>query len=378
MDVATYTRRMAALCQQYGVGWLGRFVAVDGEILHYVYFAGPAAGVAPGTAPTAGTSAGGEAAVGGNGGAPWPLGGPAPSGTGGSPGLASGVGVPLVLIHGLAAWSFTWRHNAPALAAAGPVYALDLPGFGLSSKTGRAGYSLWDQARWVLRFLDIAGLQRAVLVGNSMGGEIALRLALTVPGRVAGLVLVSSAGYAVAGKLPAAARAALALPLVGRALVRAAFMSRRFAAQALQAAYGDPTSLDPAAVVGYWLPSRTPGAARTLLRVLREMDFGATAHRLHEVQHPALIVWGARDPWTPLDHGQRLHRALRHSRLHVFPTGGHVVHEEFPDAFNRLVLNWVRELAAGAPARNPGALDRDPGVPSPDPGAPSQGSSPRR
>jgi pimeloyl-ACP methyl ester carboxylesterase len=107
--------------------------------------------------------------------------------------LTAGEGPPLVLLHALGESALDWRWVLPALARTHRVYALDLPGFGYSGKPS-AEYSPAFFARFVSVYLDALGLERAAVVGNSLGGLAALRLALSEPARVGALGLVSSAG----------------------------------------------------------------------------------------------------------------------------------------------------------------------------------------
>lgn len=288
MDERRYAEAMRRLADRHRVDWLGRFLPVDREVFHYV---------------------------------------------------AAGGGPQLLLLHGWAAWSYSWRKNIPSLSKYVKVYAPDLLGFGLSSKTRAAGYSLWDQAHHMLRFMDALGLERVMLGGHSMGGEIALRMATLAPERVAGLVLVASTGYWPV-VLPRPVRLALRVPGLNHGLVRAAVVNARFARSTLSQAYGDPGRWTESDLRAYLLPARTPGATGTLIRFLQEMDFGAIAGRIRDLPHPALVVWGARDPWWPLAHGERLAQELG-ARLHVLPDAGHVPQEEYPDEFNRVALEWL-------------------------------------
>ena len=107
--------------------------------------------------------------------------------------LAAGEGPPLVLLHALGESALDWRWVLPALAHTNRVYAPDLPGFGYSAKPS-AEYSPAFFARFVGAYLDALGVERATLVGNSIGGLAALRLALSEPERVGALGLVASAG----------------------------------------------------------------------------------------------------------------------------------------------------------------------------------------
>lgn len=107
--------------------------------------------------------------------------------------LAAGEGPPLVLLHALGESAFDWRWAMPALARSHSVYAPDLPGFGESAKPA-ADYSPAFFTRFVAAYLDALGIERAAVVGNSLGGHAALRLSLSEPGRVSRLGLVGSAG----------------------------------------------------------------------------------------------------------------------------------------------------------------------------------------
>jgi 2-hydroxy-6-oxonona-2,4-dienedioate hydrolase len=107
--------------------------------------------------------------------------------------LTAGEGPPLVLLHALGESALDWRWVLPTLACTHQVYALDLPGFGSSGKPS-ADYSPAFFARFVDTYLDALGIEQAVVMGNSLGGLIALRLALFEPARVSALGLVASAG----------------------------------------------------------------------------------------------------------------------------------------------------------------------------------------
>lgn len=255
-----------------------------------------------------------------------------------------GAGDVLLLLHGFMAWSYTWRHNMAFLSSHARVIALDLRGFGLSSRSALRGHSLDDQVEFVRNFMDAVGVERAVVCGNSMGGEIALRLALSHPDRVRALILVSTAGLIQRKSRSRIERIALSTPGIGPLLLRVAVMNRRFAEQALRAAYFDSSLVTAADVAAYLLPARVPGSAPVLLRMLRDSDFGRTADRLGEINQPVLLVWGEADPWIPPEHGQQLAALLRGSQLLLVPECGHVPHEECPDTFNAAVIQFLRTL----------------------------------
>lgn len=263
--------------------------------------------------------------------------------------VEAGSGPPVLFVHGLLAWSFTWRKNLSYISEHAHVFAPDLRGFGLTTRS-KEGFSLEEQADLLLRFMDALSIQRAVICGHSMGGEIALRLAMRAPDRVQALILVASSGYVVKGEV-AGEKLLHRWPWLSAAIARFLFLNRRFARQALQAAYCDSNTLCNADVEGYFLPARAPGAAQAFVRMLKVLDFGASTSRYPSVRHPALLIWGDQDPWVPVSHGQRLARDLPGAELVTFAACGHCPHEEYPAKFNRLVASFLGRLRdTGGPA----------------------------
>lgn len=254
---------------------------------------------------------------------------------------AAGQELPLLLLHGFGAWSYSWRRVLRPLAGRRRACALDLPGFGLSEKSGGGDYSVRAQVGCVHEYLDALGWERAVLVGNSYGGEVAWRFALHHPQRVAALVLIAASAY-ITGP-PPLGRRLLRLPaatLVARLLVGNA----RFFRRALRdACYAPEAMVTPALVEGYCLPLQTPAAMPAFLAMLRTLDVGAEADRTCQVRVPSLLIWGDRDPWVPLDHGQRLAREIPGARLVVLPQTGHVPQEERPEETYQAIEEFLRE-----------------------------------
>jgi pimeloyl-ACP methyl ester carboxylesterase len=265
--------------------------------------------------------------------------------------VEAGQGEPLLLIHGFFVWSYFWRKVLPGLSRFARVFAPDLRGFGLTERLPDQPLHLWAQAELIVRLMDHLGLERAVLCGHSMGGEVALRVALRYPERVRGLVLASSAGY-VRRESTGWERRLLAAPLLGRLMIRLLVANQRFAGRAMRDAYHDG-KIDPTDLRAYLLPGYLPRASRTMARMLREIDFGATAGAIKEVTHPTLLVWGKEDPWIPLTHGQRLAETLPQNRLVIFPNCGHSPPEEHPEAFTAAILSFWRELGLLDPLADP-------------------------
>jgi pimeloyl-ACP methyl ester carboxylesterase len=239
---------------------------------------------------------------------------------------------PIVLLHGTSASLHTWEGWARALRGQRRVISLDLPGFGLSGPwSGEYAQARYDGATWArftLDVLDTLGVRHFVVGGNSLGGEVAWRLARLAPQRVDKLILVDAGGYAFEpesvplgwriAQLPAAAW--LGQYLLPRALV----------AQGLDAVYGDPAKVSAALVDRYWELTLREGNRAALTQRMRSLDRGADAAQIATLRLPTLIVWGGRDRVIPRAFAERFAHDIPGSTVVTFDDLGHVPQEEDP------------------------------------------------
>ena len=251
--------------------------------------------------------------------------------------LTAGEGPPLLLLHGVGDNAFDWQWVMPALAHTYQVYALDLPGSGASAKP-LPDYSPAFFARFATAFLDALGVERAAVIGNSLGGLVGLRLALSDPERVAALGLVSSGGL---GREVTYALRSLALPGYGKLAV--AWGKRR--PGALQRALGRSALLfaRPWRVPREWIKeqyrlARLPGFLEAQLATLRAQvglrgQREVLVDRLSHLKVPTLVVWGARDRVLPYSQGQEAAARLPEGTLELVPDCGHAPHVEQPERF---------------------------------------------
>jgi 4,5:9,10-diseco-3-hydroxy-5,9,17-trioxoandrosta-1(10),2-diene-4-oate hydrolase len=252
--------------------------------------------------------------------------------------LAGGEGPPLVLLHGAGDNSLDWRWVMPTLAATHRVYAPDLPGSPDSARPA-AGYSPAFFERFVASFVDALGIGRAAFVGNSLGGLVALRVALSEPARVGALVLVDSAGLG-----PEVNPAFTSVNVPG--LAEAAMPFWRTPLGAYQRAWGRTVLLfarPPGSVPREWLAeqrrlAQSPGyleahlsALRALVRPLGQRE--VLVERLPSLEVPTLVVWGSRDRVFPESHARGAVARLREGSLAVIPGCGHMPHVECPARF---------------------------------------------
>lgn len=256
-----------------------------------------------------------------------------------------GSGPPLVLVHGLSgAWQ-SWLEQIPHFAKTHRVIAVDLPGFG-GSPMPPWEISISAYGRFVRDFIEKLGIERASLVGNSMGGFIATELAITEPNRVDDLTLVSAAGitYARARREPAA--------VIGRLAVAAAPVALRFQMSgirrpglrraAYQGVFHDPNSIRPELLYENTVPALTssPGYYDALT-TLWGYDI---RHRLEEIEVPTLIVWGRNDRIVPVPAALAYRKRIGdNAELEIFDECGHVPQMERPVRFNRVLARFLRE-----------------------------------
>ena len=252
--------------------------------------------------------------------------------------VEAGRGPAVVMIHGFGASIYSWRHTiGPVVRAGFRVIAFDNRGFGFSGKP-ETGFTNADYVRLTVALLDSLGVDDAVLVGHSMGGQIAAEVALAHPHRVRGLALLGAAGYGV--REPALLYMAR-WPFVGP--VVAGFRGRWTTGVLLKSTYADPEKVTPADVDQYYAPVAEPDYGVALRGVLREYQFDALRGRMGAVRVPTLVLWGAHDGWIPPALGRRLAAELERVAFFMIAGAGHAVAEEAPDTTNRLLVTFLTE-----------------------------------
>jgi pimeloyl-ACP methyl ester carboxylesterase len=245
---------------------------------------------------------------------------------------SAGQGPAVLLVHGMAASSHTWRSVLPELSTHYRVVAPDLLGHGQSAKP-RGDYSLGAIAVWLRDLLDDLGITRVTLVGHSLGGGIAMQFAHQHPDYCERIVLIGSGGLGPEVgwtlRLLAAPGAEFALPVIAPA--PAVAVGNRLRMWLRSAGIRNVV----AGETWYAYSSLSDGQTRdAFLRTLRSVvDYRGQSvsafNRLHFASGlPALIVWGDRDPIIPVSHAHAAHDALPGSRLVILPGVGHYPHLE--------------------------------------------------
>ena len=248
---------------------------------------------------------------------------------------------PTLFVHGWGVSSYTYHRNLRAVADAGvPVWAFDLKGHGYSDKpVDPAEYTLDALAHHTLDVMDALGLERAVLVGHSMGGGIAVRVATSAPDRVAGLVLLAPVGF---GAVNLARLAEWLLPKPLDTVLP--YLAWRLATRvALALAYGSGARPSPRDVDEYWAPTADPAFVRVMREVTRAVDWRpGRAEELSRVRCPAVVMFGTSDRIVRGDSAETYVRCLPEARLELVRGAGHVLPEEVPERVNEVIVESAR------------------------------------
>jgi pimeloyl-ACP methyl ester carboxylesterase len=254
-----------------------------------------------------------------------------------------GQGPPVILIHGLSGCWQNWLENIPHLAGRHRVIAVDLPGFG-ESELPNEEISIPGYGRFVDAFLGEVGVERAALIGNSMGGFIAAEATIAHPGRVEKLVLVSAAGLVRVGnrQLYALERAArLFHPLTAAFLARREYLVRRpkLRKRMLYGVVRHPALIAPELAYEVASGAGKPGFLDALNAAVN-YDF---RDRLPSISIPTLIVWGGNDRVVPVAGADQYEELIPNARRVIFEDTGHLPMLERPGRFNQLVEEFLAE-----------------------------------
>lgn len=254
---------------------------------------------------------------------------------------------PVLLLHGggYDSASLSYKHSIGLMSEQHWVFAPDWPGYGQSDKP-KIEYTTEYYVGFLGRLMDTLGLEKANLVGISMGGAISLGFALRSPHRVEKLVLVDSHGLG--GEVPGgmASYVLVRLPLLNRLVWAALKRSRKMVEWSLQTVFYDPGAVTRNLVDEVCQTAKEPGAGRAW-RSWQENEIGREGLRTNFVDRlptlamPTLILHGAEDRYVPVSWARRAHTLIEGSELHVVPRCGHWLTLERPKEFNRLVSEFL-------------------------------------
>jgi len=261
--------------------------------------------------------------------------------------LVGGSGPPLILVHGIAASSFSFRLNCADLMRNFRLFVPDLMSIVSAQRKMDMNGSLQGIAKRLAELLDHAGLKHANFLGSSHGGAVLLNLAALARERFEKLVLVSPANP-FAGHYKATVGFYLSAP--GRIFARLApFAPARIWDYGIGRMYADPYGMAAGTGAGYARPLRLRGTIPYLLSCLETFNDDLENLREHLAtisRIPTLLIWGDRDPVVEIQSGYELQRALA-AKMVAMRGVGHLPYEEAPQEFNRIVREYL--MGVGEP-----------------------------
>ena len=235
----------------------------------------------------------------------------------------------LLLLHGYGESLLAYRGLIAPLARRFSVVAVDLPGSGLSEKPG-GSYALDPMVARLSRAVDTWISGPVVVIGHSMGGEVAAALAIARPDRIIKTVLIAPAGYGLGMGLSEAPFSNQQQMLAGWSV-----KAREFLVPVEDEDWiADPPELPEAA--------RSDSASRRAAEAfLKDFDFTALKGRFVELKQPTLLIWGRLDPLIPIDLGRKIAEELPRARFVEFGNSWHRPHVEQPERVAREILEFV-------------------------------------
>ncbi|MFC1844308.1 alpha/beta fold hydrolase [Thermodesulfobacteriota bacterium] len=253
--------------------------------------------------------------------------------------IEKGSGEPVILLHGFFFDTYMWNKNIDLLAEKYKVYAIDLWGFGYSTrKPLDYGYPLYTKQ--LLKFMDSLGISRASLIGQSMGGGTIINFTVSNRHMVDKIILIDAAGMP--NKLPIMGRISN-LPKLGEFMygLNSDFLRRM--------TLGNTFLHNKKNITDEYFENATrfhkiKGTTEVMLYITREQFFDTLLEEIKKLSLmniPTLIVWGREEKSIPLSVGREMHRILKGSQLEIFDQAGHCAHDDQPEMFNQLVSDFL-------------------------------------
>jgi 4,5:9,10-diseco-3-hydroxy-5,9,17-trioxoandrosta-1(10),2-diene-4-oate hydrolase len=253
-------------------------------------------------------------------------------------------GSPVIFIHGIGQYIETWLPSFGVLAEKYRVYAVDLLGHGRTDKPLNVSYKIEDLAQFVKDFMTTLGIERAHVVGHSLGGAIGTRLTLVHPAVVDKLVLVNSGGL---GKEGTMVLRIISVPILGEVLTRP---SRSGSANFAKLIVHDPAVMTDELIEQAYQMSLLPSIQKSFLKVLRDnvnlfgqkkSMYSPNVQGLPSITKPVLVIWGRQDQVLPVAHAEVAKKSLPNVRVQIFDNCGHFPMLEHTKPVNELLLEFL-------------------------------------
>ena len=256
-----------------------------------------------------------------------------------------GKGNPLVLIHGYGAGMWVWEKQIEALSQLFRVYVLDVIGHGFSDRA-KIPYTPEAYVHFLKDFMDGVGIERATLIGNSMGGGMAWAMAIFYPERVDRLILIDCVPPDILQQVSNDSFRTLVaikdIPLLPYLVI--AGRGRRSVRLILLECVSNNKLVTPEVLNRQYQLSKIKGTTWVLYSTFKHAEEAMELKdRFSLIHHPTLFIWGERDLIFPPRVGETLHQVITGSKFQLIEKSGHIPMWETPDGVNQAILNFLQE-----------------------------------
>lgn len=255
----------------------------------------------------------------------------------------NGIGEAVVLIHGTASYHFCWRYVSDSLADKYHVIIPDLLGAGYSDKPREKDYSKAAHAKRVIEVLSSLDVKKVHLVGHSMGGEVAVHIAIQAPGLVKSLVLIAPDGFrkGVNSFIRSLAKKRWLAGLFKSAL------KRQYKHKVMARTLGLPHEKITAELLDGWTkPYSDPDLPYIITKTLADDDTGVIANEVYQLKMPILLIHGTKDKLVPPHVFTSYKAALPNMKVEVYEDFGHVLMEECPEKLAKSIQGFIESIVS--------------------------------
>ncbi len=253
--------------------------------------------------------------------------------------LEQGAGPPLLLLHGLGASSFSWRHNLTPLSQHFRVLTLDLPAHGRTPATAVPDFRLETLTQAICQLLEEHNIRRTAVAGNSLGGSLALLLAREYPERISALMLLAPGAA-----LKRAPFLFYPLRLPGLGLLVAACLGPWILPPALKLIFYRPELITREVLEGYAVTFRPLANRLAIRRLAQQVDrwpLPKVENLLRQIPQPTLLLWGQEDRILRVSQARWIKARLPQAEMQVLPAVGHAPQEEAPETVNKILIDFL-------------------------------------
>ena len=249
--------------------------------------------------------------------------------------------LPIVFIHGTGASLHTFENWAIQLKQNRRIIRMDLPAYGLTGPFPNRDYSMNNYVDFIVKFLDSLGIQKCILVGNSLGGHIAWKTAYKYPKMVDKLMLINAAGYPSKPKSTPLAFQVAQIPLIKNAFKL--ITPRWVVTQSIENVYADNTKITETLVDRYFELALRKGNRQAFIDGLKVTNDTLSHKNIKLIEQKTLVLWGEEDLLIPVEIAYKFHNDMPNDTLVIVNNVGHIPMEESPTKSLEAVLSFLKD-----------------------------------